>query len=154
MSKGLEKYLLEAEQRRALEVNYFDDNTTCQREGPNLGTAEQTVQPSKGIQIPLIQLSIADTNVAGNILESLNAGTGYATSHEHTAVHKNQKQTATSEDVDPAANAQHCDGKHMVADTTEETTTVQSQLLCISPTSMDKISMPTKKVGCILITSH
>ena len=60
----------------------------------------------------------------------------------------------TSEDVDPAANAQHCDGKHTVEDTTEETTTVQSQLLCISPTSMDKISMPTKKVGCIVVTSH
>ena len=39
-------------------------------------------------------------------------------------------------------------------DTTEETTTVQSQLLHILPTSMDKISMPTEKVGCILVTSH
>ena len=52
------------------------------------------------------------------------------------------------------ANAQCCDGKHTVEDTTEETTTIQSQLLCISPTSMDKVSMPTEKVGCILVTSH
>ena len=59
---------------------------------------------------------------------SLKAGTGHATSHECTAVYENQKQTATSEDADAAANAQHCDGKHMVEDTTEETTTVQSQL--------------------------
>ena len=50
--------------------------------------------------------------------------------------------------------AQHCDRKHTVEDTTEETTTVQSQLSHISPTSMDKISMPTEKVGCILVTSH
>ena len=28
VSKGLEKYLQDAEQRQALEVNYFDDNTT------------------------------------------------------------------------------------------------------------------------------
>ena len=104
--------------------------------------------------MPLIQPFTADTNVAGNIPESLKADTGHATSHKCTAVHKNQKQTVTSEDVDPAANAQHCDGNHTVEDTTEETTTVQSQLLCISPTSMDKVSMPTKKVGCILVTSH
>ena len=154
VSKGLEKYLQEAKQCRALEVNYFDDNTTCQREEPNPETAEQMVQPSKGIQLPLIQLSTADTNVAGDIPESLKEGTSHATSHECTAVPKNQKQTATSEDVDPVANAQHCDGKHTVEDTTEETTTVQSQLSCISPTSMDQISMPTKKVGCILVTSH
>ena len=49
---------------------------------------------------------------------------------------------------------QHHDGKHTVEDTTEETTTVQSQLSCILSTSMDKISMPTKKVGCILVTSY
>ena len=42
----------------------------------------------------------------------------------------------------------------MMEDTTEETTTVQSQLSWISPTSMNKISMPMKKVGCILVTSH
>ena len=104
VSKGLEKYLQEAEQCRALEVNYFDNNATCQREEPNLETAEQTVQPSKGIQIPLIQPSTADTNVAGNVPGSLKAGTSHATSHECTAVHENQKQTATSEDIDPAAN--------------------------------------------------
>ena len=30
VSKGLEKYLQDAEQRQALEVNYFDGNTTGQ----------------------------------------------------------------------------------------------------------------------------
>ena len=60
----------------------------------------------------------------------------------------------TSEDIEPVVNAQHCDGKHTVEDTTDDTTTVQSQLSCISPTSMDKISMPTEKVDCILVASH
>ena len=43
LSKGLEKYLQEAKQCQALEVNYFDNNATCKREGPNPETAEQMV---------------------------------------------------------------------------------------------------------------
>ena len=45
VSKDLEKYLQDAKQCQALEVNYFDDNSTHQREEPNPETAEQTVQP-------------------------------------------------------------------------------------------------------------
>ena len=104
VSKGLEKYLQDAEQCQALEDNYFGDNSTCQREKSNLETAEQTVQPSKGIQIPLIQPFTADTNVAGNIPESLKADTSHNTPQECTAVHENQKQTVTSEDVEPVVN--------------------------------------------------
>ena len=73
----------------------IDDNSTCQREDSNPETAEQMVQPSKGIQIPLIQPFTADTNVARNILESLKADTSHTTSQECTTVHENQKQTAT-----------------------------------------------------------
>ena len=43
VSKGLEKYLQDAEQCRAIEVNYFDDNTRRMREEPNLEDAEQTI---------------------------------------------------------------------------------------------------------------
>ena len=153
VSKGLEKYLQDAKQYQALEVNYFDDNATCQSKEPNPESAEQTIQPSKGIQIPLIQPFTADTKLTRNIPESLKADTGYTTPQESTAVHEKQKQTTTSEDVEPVVNAQHHDGKCTVEDT-EETTTVQSQLSCISPTSMDKISMPTEKIGCILVTSQ
>ena len=39
-SKGLEKYLQDAKQCEALEVNYFDDNVTCQKEEPNLEDAK------------------------------------------------------------------------------------------------------------------
>ena len=46
VSKGLEKYLQDAEQRRALEVNYFDDNARCTSEEPNLEDAGQTIQSS------------------------------------------------------------------------------------------------------------
>ena len=43
VSKGLEKYLQDAEQHQALEVNYFDDNATDQNEESNLVDAEQTI---------------------------------------------------------------------------------------------------------------
>ena len=41
MSKGLEKYLQDAEQCHALEVNYFNDNARCASEELNLEDAEQ-----------------------------------------------------------------------------------------------------------------
>ena len=44
VTKGLEKYLPDAEQCRALEVNYFDDNTTGQNDESNPEDAEQTVK--------------------------------------------------------------------------------------------------------------
>ena len=52
VSKGLKKYLQGAEQRRALEVNYFNDNTRHAGEEPNLEDAEQTIQFSKANLIP------------------------------------------------------------------------------------------------------
>ena len=43
MSKGFEKYLQDAEQHPALEINYFDDNTTGQNEESNPEDTEQTI---------------------------------------------------------------------------------------------------------------
>ena len=40
VSKGLEKYLQDTEQHRALEVNYFDDNTTGQNDESSPEDAE------------------------------------------------------------------------------------------------------------------
>ena len=39
-------------------------------------------------------------------------------------------------------------------DTPEETTSIESERLHTSPTSTDEVIMPTKKVGCTLVTSH
>ena len=55
VSKGLEKYLQDAEQCPALEVNYFDDNTTGQNDESNPEDTEQTIQFSKDNQMPLTQ---------------------------------------------------------------------------------------------------
>ena len=86
VSKGLEKYLQDAEQCHVLEVNYFDDNARCASEGLNLEDAEQTIQSSKANQISPKQKSIEDINVARNALESFKSDTGH-TSRQHLPVH-------------------------------------------------------------------
>ena len=130
VSKGLEKYLQDAEQCQALEVNYFDDNATGQNEEPNLEDAEQTIQPSKDNQTQPTQTFTVDTNVARNVLESLKSDTNH-TLRQHlpvcTDADEKHQQIKTLEDIEQDANAQHRDGKHPVEDTPEETTPAQSQ---------------------------
>ena len=125
VSKVLEKYLQDAEQHRALEVNYFDDNATGQNGEPNPEDAEQTIHFSKDNQIPPSQTFTADTNVARNPPQSLNSDTGH-TSRQHLPVHtdadEKHQQIKTSEDVKQDANAQH-----PMEDTPEETTPIQSE---------------------------
>ena len=67
----------------------------------------------------------------------------------HTDADEKCQQIKTSEDVKQDAEAQH-PTKH----TPEETTPIQSEQLHTLPTSTDEVIMPTKKVGCILVTSH
>ena len=125
MSKGLEKYLQDAKQRQALEVNYFDYNATGQNEEPNPEDAEQTIQFSKENQIPPSQTFNADTNVARNPPESLKSDTSH-TSRQHLPVHtdadEKHQQIKTSEDVKQDAKTQH-----LMKDTPEETTPIQSE---------------------------
>ena len=157
VSKGLEKYLQDAEQCCALEVNYFDDNARCVSKELNLEDAEQTIQSSKGNQISPKQMSIKDINVARNTPESLKLDTGH-TSRQYLPVRtdadEKHQQIMTSEDIEQDTNVQHCDGKHPVEDITREPIPMQMEQLCTLPTYTDKVIMPTEKVGCILVTSH
>ena len=130
VSKGLEKYLQDAEQCHALEVNYFDDNTRWTSEELNLEDAGQTIQSSKGNQVSSKQTSIEDINVARNAPESLKLDTGHI-SKQHLPVHtdadEKRQQIMTSEDIEQDTNAQHCDGKHSVVDITREPIPMQSE---------------------------
>ena len=72
----------------------------------------------------------------------------------HTDADEKHQQIKTSEDIEQDANAQHQDDKHPVEDTPEGTTPIQSEQLHTSPTSTNEVIMPTKKVDCILVTSH
>ena len=120
MSKGLEKYLHDAGQRRALEVNYSDGNATGQNEEPNPEDVEQTIQFSKDNQIPPSQTFTADTNVTRNPPESLKSDTGH-TSRQHLPVRTDAdekcQQMKTSEDIKQDEKAQHA-----MKDTPKETT--------------------------------
>ena len=131
VSKGLEKYLQDAEQCHALEVNYFDDYARCVSEELNLEDVEQTIQSSKGNpQISLKQTSVEDINVARNAPESLKSDTGQI-SRQHlpvcTDADKKHQQIMTSEDIEQDTNAQHHDGKHPVEDVTREPILIQSE---------------------------
>ena len=151
-SKGLEKYSQDAEQCQALEVNYFDDDTTGQNEESNPEDAEQKSQFSKDNQIPPSQTFTADTNVARNPTECLKSDTDH-TSRQHLPAHTDADEMCqkikTSEDIKQDADAQH-----LTKDTSEETTPTQSEQLHTLLTSTDEVKMPTEKVGCILVTSH
>ena len=157
VSKGLEKYLQDAEQCCALEVNYFDDNTRCTGEEPNLEDAEQTIQSSKGNLISAKQAFIEDTNVARNAPESLKSDTGH-TSREHSKVptdaDEKHEQITTSEDVEPHTDAQRHDGKHPDEEIAREPTPIHSEQLRTMLTCTDEVIMPIEKVGCILVSSH
>ena len=147
----MEKYLQDAKQHQALEVNYLDDNATGQNEEPNLEDAEQTIQFSKDNQIPSSQTFTADTNAARNPPESLKSDAGHTLRQHlpaHTDADEKHKQIKTSDDVEQDAKAQH-----PMKDTPEETTPIQSERLHTLSTSTDEVIMPTKKVGCTLVTS-
>ena len=153
VSKGLEKYLQDAEQCQALEVNYFDDNTTGQNDESSPEDAEQTIQFSKDNQVSSAQTSTVNTRVMKNSPESLQSDTGHTSrqylSARTSAEEKCQQPKTSKEDV-----KQDVEARYPTADTTEETTLTQSERLHTLLTSTDEVRMPTEKVGCILVTSH
>ena len=108
VSKGLEKYLQDAKQCQALEVNYFDDNTTGQNDESNPEDAKQTIQLSKDNQISSAQASTAHTKVVKNPLESLKSDTS-CTSRQHlsvcTSAEEKCQQLKTSEDIEQDVEA-------------------------------------------------
>ena len=60
----------------------------------------------------------------------------------------------TLEDIAQDTDTQHHDGKHPVEDFTREPTPIHSEQPSTMLTCTDEVIMPTKKVGCILVTSH
>ena len=157
VSKGLDKYLQDAKQCCALEVNYFDDITSCTSEEPILEDAEQTTQSSKGNPSLAKQKSIEDIDVAKNAPESLKLDTGHTSrqlSQICTDADEKHQQITTSEDVEQDTDTQHGDGKYSVEDVTREPTPVHSEQPCTMLTCTDEVIMPTEKVGCTLVTNH
>ena len=157
VSKGLDKYLEDAEQCRALELNYFNDITSPMSEEPILKDADQTSQSFECNPSSAKQKSIEDTDVAKNIPESLKSDTNHTSRHpSQTCTDADEKcqQSMISEDVEQDTDAQQEDGEHSVEEVTRELTLMHSEQPCTTLTCADDIIMPTKKVGCTLVTSH
>ena len=157
VSKGLDKYLQDAEQRRALELNYFDDTTSPKSEEPILEDAEQTSQLSKCNPSTAKQKSIEDTDVVTNVLESPKLDTGCTSRHLSqvcTDADKKCQQSTTSEGVEQDTDAQQEDDEHSVEEVTRKTTSMHSEQLGTTLTCADEVIMPTKKVGCALVASY
>ena len=95
VSKGLEKYLQDAEQCQALEVNYFDDSTT----GQNAKSSPEDIE----------QTSTANIRVTKIPPESLKSDTSHAP-RQHlsactSAEEKCQQPTTSKEDVEQDVEA-------------------------------------------------
>ena len=157
VSKGLEKYLQDAEQRHALELNYFDDSTTCMSEEPILEDAEWTTQSSKSNPFSAKQMSIEDIDVTRNAPESLKSDTGPTSgqpSQVRTDAEEKYQQIMTLKDAEQDTDAQHGDGKHSVEDVTREPTPRHSEQPHTTLTCTNEVITPTKKVGCTLVTNY
>ena len=157
VSKGLDKYLQDAEQHHALELNCFNDITSPMSEEPILEDAEQTTQSSEGNPSSAKQKSIEDTDVAINALESLKLDTGHTSrqfSQVRTDADEKHQQITTSEDAEQDIDTQQVDGEHSVEDVTREPTPMHSEQPRTVLTCADEVIMPTEKVGCTLVTNH
>ena len=124
VSKGLDKYLQDAEQRCALELNYFNDTTSPKSEEPILEDAEQTSQPSECNPSTAKQKSIEDTDVVTNVPESPKLDTSHTSRHLSqvcTDADEKCQQSTTSEGVEQDTDAQQEDDEHSV-EVTRKTT--------------------------------
>ena len=77
VSKGLDKFLQDAEQCHELELNYFDDTTRPTNVGLMSEAAEQTNKSSKYNLSSAKQMSMEQTVSTVNILESLKIDTSH-----------------------------------------------------------------------------
>ena len=157
VSKGLEKYLQDAEQQHALELNYFNDTTSLKSEEPILEDAEQISQPSECNPAAAKQTSMEDTDTLTNVPESPKQDTCHTLRHLSqvcTDADEKCQQSMTSEGVQQDTDTQQEDDKHSVEEVTRKTTSMQSKQPCTTLICADEVNMPTEKVGCTLVTRY
>ena len=122
-----------------------------------LEDAEQAGQSSECNPSSAKQKSFEETDSAMNIPESLKIDTGHTSrclSQACTDADKKHQQSMTSEGDEHDTDTQQEDDEHSVENVTREPTSMNSEQLCTMLTCADEVIMPTKKVGCILVTSH
>ena len=157
VSKGLDKYLQDAEWQHALELNYFDDTTSLKCEEPILEDAEQISQSSEYNPAMAKQMSIEDTDAVMNVLESPKQETGHTLRHLSqvcTDADEKGEQSMTSEGVQQDTDAQQENDEQSLEEDTRKTTSMQSKQPCTMLICADEVIMLTKKVGCSLVTRY
>ena len=101
--------------------------------------------------------NIEETDSATNVPESLKIDTSHTSRHlpqACTDADEKHQQSMTSEGDEHDTDTQQKDDEHSVEDVTREPTSMHSKQLHTKLTCADEVIMPTKKVGCILVTSH
>ena len=157
VSKGLDKYLQDAEQCHALEVNYFDDTTRPTNISP-VSEATEQVNKSSECNLPSAkQKSMEEVESAVNILESLKIDTGHTSqgpSQPCTDTDEKHQQHLSPEHAEQDAVVHQDDNEHSAKNGAIEPTSTQSDQMLTVFLPTDNVKMPTEKVGCILVTSH
>ena len=157
MSKGLDKYLQDAEQCHALEVNYFDDTTSPTNIYSTSEAAEQINKSSENNLPSAKQESMEEVESVMNIPESQKIDTGHTSRHPSqpcTDTDEKCQQHPSSKHAEQDADAHPGDKEYPSKNVAREPTSIHSDqsLTVFLPT--DDITTPTEKVGCILVTSH
>ena len=157
VSKGLSKYLQDAEQCRALEVNYFDDTTRHTNIVSMFEAIEKDNESSEYNLSSAKQESMEEVESAVNILESLKIDTSHTSqcpSQPCTDTDEKHQQCPSPEHAEQYAAVHQDDDEHPAKNTAIEPTSTQSDqpLTAFLPT--DDVTMLTEKVGCIFVTSH
>ena len=93
VTKGLDQYLQDAKQLRALEVNYFDDTTRPTNTSPMSEMEEQVNQTSQNNLPTAKQESIHEIESAINIPESLKTDTGHPLQGQYQKAHHSKVST-------------------------------------------------------------
>ena len=157
MSKGLDKYLQDAEQCHALEVNHFDDTTSPTNIDSMSEAAKQINEFSENNLPSTKQESMEEVESVMNILESQYTDTGHTSqwpSQPCTDTDEKHQQHPSSESADQDADAHQKDEEHPSENVARDPTSIHSDQLLTVLLSTDDIIMPTEKVGCMLVTSH
>ena len=163
VTKGLDKYLQDAQQLRALEVNYFDD--TARLTSPSLmsDTAEQVNKSSQNNLPTAKRQSTEEVELAINIPESLKIDTSNtlqcqpvlkSTSQHHINRDVNRHQCQLHDQAEQDTDVHHDDDEYTANDPVTETTSTQPEQSLTAFLSTNNITIPTEKVGCIFVTSH
>ena len=165
MTKGLDRYLQDAEQ---LHANYFDDTVGPMNTSPMSDTGKQVKQTTQNNLPTAKPESIDKVELAKSIPGSLKTDTGHLLQWQ--TIPKSTSQQGIDQDANLQcdqlqdedkqdtiihnADALHNDDDHTASDTIADGTTIQLEKPITELFPTDDVTIPNKKVGCVFVTRH